>query len=415
FEDVLTTFDPRVYALSDTAADWVTKLEAFAQRLEAADTSFPVVTFGSPQQQLKPPPPRIYIINGINSETADGKPDGNASNLEQKFEDLKYPSDDVVAVDAVYNTNLQQYTKDLKGTDFEGTDFDGTNFEGSHLKGTQFSEDQGGGPLGFGRRMMVKGINAASGFGANSINGVTSFTAWSANTVTDLGASGINTVTDLGASGINATTDRGVKLLHGSAGVANTLVGATEVALEYRNGENGRYTQEVYKYILNDQKTLEPGQKVILIGHSGGGALATNLSQMLERDGIDVQGVVPLGSPIANNDLASQYAKVTDITDKGDPIGQRWVRSEESRKTIIPAAIHSIANPGSLLPNFALFEGNDLINRDSNANIVNRWTTSGLSGTDAHGSLLNGNTDQVINIIRREYPEIDRYIKQKGH
>ncbi|MCA0353829.1 MAG: WXG100 family type VII secretion target [Chloroflexi bacterium] len=40
FEDVLTTFDPRVYALSDTAADWVTKLEAFAQRLEAADASF---------------------------------------------------------------------------------------------------------------------------------------------------------------------------------------------------------------------------------------------------------------------------------------------------------------------------------------------------------------------------------------
>ncbi|XSG76966.1 pentapeptide repeat-containing protein [Herpetosiphon llansteffanensis] len=415
FEDTLTTFDPRVYALSDTAADWATKLETFAQRLDAADASLAVVTFGSPQPELIPPPPRIYIINGINSTAKDGEADENAQNLERELEKLQYPVDDVVAVNGIYNTNLKQYTKDLKGTDLDGTDFEGTNFEGSHLKGTQFSEDQGGGFFGFGRKMMAKGINTASGFGASSINGVTSFTAWSANTVTDVGAAGVNTATDLGAKGINATTDMTAKALHNSAGIANTMVGATEVALEYRNGENSRYTQEVYDFIMKDQKNLAPGQKVILIAHSGGAAPATNLSQMLERNRIDVQGVVPLGSPIANTDLASQYAKVTDITDKGDLLGQRWVRSEESRETIIPTAIRSLANPRSLLQNFTLFEGNDLINRDSNANIVNRWTTSGEIGTKAHTSLLNGNTDQVINIIRQEYPEVDRYIKQKGH
>ena len=40
FEDVMTTFDPRVYALSGTTDDWATRLEAFAQRLEEADGSF---------------------------------------------------------------------------------------------------------------------------------------------------------------------------------------------------------------------------------------------------------------------------------------------------------------------------------------------------------------------------------------
>ncbi|XSG76968.1 pentapeptide repeat-containing protein [Herpetosiphon llansteffanensis] len=394
FEDTLTTFDPRVYALSDTAADWATKLEAFAQRLEVADASLAVVTFGSPP--LKQPLPKIYIINGINSTAKDGEPDKNAIKLMEAFRDYGYPADEVLATNAIYNRNI---TTDFEGTKLKGTELEGTKFEGSQFEGTQLSEDQGGGVFGFGRRMITKGINKASDFGANSLNAATSFTAWSANTITGASATSINTLTGTGAEGINKTTMLGTTLINESSEIANKAIGAAEVVQEYHNGENGRYTQEVYQFIKDHPPA--PGQKVIVIGYSGGGAPATNLSAMLERDGIDVQGVVTSSAPAANTDLASKYAKVVDINDKGDVIAQR-IRSEEARNPL--NALQQ--EPLKVLQQIMQGKISDSTLRDSNANIVNHETNS---TKDAHGYHVGEGAPEVVKIV------IDEFVNGKEH
>ena len=69
--------------------------------------------------------------------------------------------------------------------------------------------------------------------------------------------------------------------------------------------------------------------RVILAGHSLGGALATLVADLLARDGIAVMGVYTFGSPrVGNWEFARQYndrlANVTfRITNAGDPVP--WV------------------------------------------------------------------------------------------
>jgi len=97
--------------------------------------------------------------------------------------------------------------------------------------------------------------------------------------------------------------------------------GIGEVVGEYLLGERGRYTQQVYNEIAADLRDnpLLPGQTVILIGHSGGGAVAANVTGMLERNlGTNVSGVITMGAPIANFDEARRAEKIVDVRHVND-------------------------------------------------------------------------------------------------
>jgi len=185
-------------------------------------------------------------------------------------------------------------------------------------------------------------------------------------------------------------------LLNIEASVANTLIGVTQVAGEYLLGENGYYTNQTYDWIADDLKNnpLLPGQKIVLVGHSGGGAPASNLAGMIEkRLGYDVAGVVTLGSPVANTDNARQYAEsVVNIRDSQDLFGTPIIRSNESRQ-----------NP--LLGGFLA----DLANRDQIPNVTYRetghmqwWERLRIWKTpDAHGSYFT--SVEVGDLMREQF------------
>jgi hypothetical protein len=104
-------------------------------------------------------------------------------------------------------------------------------------------------------------------------------------------------------------------------------------------GDAARFSVRTCKDILKDleEHPLAPGQEILLIGHSGGGAIVANVSRMLtgqqqertngDSAGIQVRGVVSMGSPSVN------WTKVMDGTKKlalqhvydrvGDP-GGSW-------------------------------------------------------------------------------------------
>jgi len=95
-----------------------------------------------------------------------------------------------------------------------------------------------------------------------------------------------------------------------------------------QDGRKGEYTNRVYNWILKDlakdKNPLVPGQRLILIGHSGGGAIASNLAPLLEGKGKQVDAVVTLGSPRVNWDLVKPTrAERIAVTDSGDPYSNK--------------------------------------------------------------------------------------------
>lgn len=223
------------------------------------------------------PPPRIYLINGIRSSTEDGKPDERMQEFEHLIENYGYSRDDVTTLNAVYNGDY------------------GTHWEGSNWKGTDWS-----------------------GTGQDGLWGaVTGAGAWIVNKTTGTLADGTNWTTDKITGATNWTTDN----------MFNTLVGAVEVGQEYSLEDGGQYTQEAYRNIMDDinEHPLDPGQEVILIGHSGGGAIVANLPDMLERRGIEVEGVVTMGSPLAKIFKANNDSRhVVELQADGDWLVGGW-------------------------------------------------------------------------------------------
>ncbi|HEY1011330.1 MAG TPA: hypothetical protein VGE07_01415, partial [Herpetosiphonaceae bacterium] len=291
------------------------------------------------------PPPRIYVVNGINSTGADGQIPQDSGGFAQFLAQHGYDPNQVTGVPAIYNTNIN--------THLQGTNLQGTNFGG-----------------------ILSPIDWLTGGGAKIVNGV---------------------------------TGAGASIINGGSGLANTMIGVGEVVAEYTAGENGRYTQETYNFIQQDlqRNPLMPGQSVMLIGHSGGGAIVTNLTPMLEnRLGVDVSGVVTMGSPVANGDAAMRYAPYTNITDRFD-FGQPLIRSEEGRAFLAPGTVAGITNP-SWLP--AIAPGILLADQAARDPGVRYETTNSghRNPLDAHGSYWSSN--EVINILRNNYPQLQNHL-----
>lgn len=224
------------------------------------------------------PAPRVYVVNGINNR-GQGLPE-----IQQYLLDRGYPADQVQLTAPVYDTNLQSLVGDWRGTQVQGTD-------------TGFA------PLDW---------------------------------LTDRAARGTNWLTDKIANSAGSFS-RGV--LAGT----NTVLGSGQVATEYVTGGSTQ-TQRVYASIQEDlaNNPLAPGQQVLIIAHSGGGAIASNLVPRLERTGVDVAGITTIGSPIVNADLAGRYGQVVDVVDRNDPVvnygALDWrIRSNESRAGLAAA------------------------------------------------------------------------------
>lgn len=153
--------------------------------------------------------------------------------------------------------------------------------------------------------------------------------------------------------------------INGITRAFNLGVGTSEVVNEYIKGENGPYTQQTMQSIMQklDANPLLTGQQVVLVGHSGGGAVVTNLTQMLENQNVDVGAVITMGSPVANYDQAGQYAKIHEIRDNHDYIGLPAIRSSEATNMLM-----SVGNP--LVPLVAA----EVLFRNSNPNAKHTTT-----------------------------------------
>lgn len=322
-------------------------------------------------------PPRIYIANGINSTAPDGTPDESSVTLKNTLVEAGYDKDQIVPLNAVYNTYVEN--PNLHGTNLQGTNLQGTNY-GGWLS-----------PLDW-----VTGGQAAV----------------------------INTGTGIATGGVNLLTNKSSDLINGTVETYNTTNDAKEVFDEYMQGEHGLYTDKTISNIQYDlnQHPLAPGQKVIVIGYSGGGALSTNATPILEEmspvrrsdgsyESIDVEGTVTMGSPVANVDKASRYSKVLEIRDAGDPVGTPIIRSEESRLTI-PGS----AGLGSFIGHPFLGAlgglGTGEVMRDHNSNIVTEETHSGRSGMDAHTKTYQ-TSSEVVELLKKHYPSIAKEMMKK--
>ncbi len=251
-------------------ADNVTQRIVIIMQTAEEEASSP---FKQPGQGTAVPPPRIYIINGINSNgniTIDGQViigDDDSVAFERLLEAHGYDPSQVLSTPAIYMSPQ---------TNLSGTDLHGTNLGG------WFSP----------------------------VDWITGAGSWAINGITDLGAEGINTVT--------------------GSGLYQTIYNSGEVFVEYVSGDEGNYTQQMEQFIRNDleQNPLLPGQTVWLVGHSGGGAPAANLAGVLENNaGVDVSTVMTLGSPLSNYDEASQYAEnIIQVRHEDDYIGYPYLR-----------------------------------------------------------------------------------------
>lgn len=293
------------------------------------------------------PPPRMYIVNGINAKDGDGVPHTDSAAFRQFLADRGYDPNQIVAMPAIYNTN---YVTDLKGTDLKGTNHGG----------------------------------------------------W---------LSPVDWLTGAGAGIVNKVTGAGAGLINGGSQLFNTVVGVSEVVQEYTMQDQGKYTRETYANIVNDlkQNPLLPGQTVMMIGHSGGGAVVSNLAPMLENNlGVDVSGVVTMGSPVANADRAMQYAKFLSISDKGDYIGQPWIRSDEGRNFITPGLMTGILAPKSLPFVVPGVLGADQASRDAG---INYFTTNANAGNPISNHNSYWSSNEVVSILKNSYPQVAPYLK----
>lgn len=289
------------------------------------------------------PAPRIYIVNGINANPNAPLNERGPEQFRQSLIDHGYDPNQVNVTPLIYDTN---YHTDLQGTQLQGTHHGG----------------------------LLSPIDWLTGAGATVINGV---------------------------------TGAGATVVNGAVSGFNTLVGVHQVTQEYTQGANGQYTQRTYNFIQQDLQNnpLLPNQSVVLIGHSGGGAIVGNLTPMIENGlHTDVSGVITMGAPMLNADQILPYARYTNITDRFD-FGQPWVRSAEGTG-FIPAAINSIPATG-VLGAVGTALGGDLLARDSGTTYV--WTNSGnINPLAAHGSYWQ--SDEVLNIIRQQYPDVGQHL-----
>ncbi len=303
-------------------------------------------------------PPRIYIINGINSAgNVEGRiGDNDSVALEDLLEKHGYDPDEVISTSAIF---LQP-----KQTNFKGTDLGGL-----------FS------PLDW----FTGGL-----------------------------ASNIDRVTNTGAAAINYLT---------GSSVYSSVHGIAEVYEEYMDGERGIYTQKVYSEIAADLRNnpLAPGQTVMIMGHSGGGQVGSNVVGMLERNlDVDVSGLVTMGSPVSNYDEAGRYAEtIADVMHHQDRVGALvgtpLIRSDEARY-FAPAALKQIfTNPGSVFSPYvnpiAGFFAAELparyIGDTPNVEAVNLARSPETS--NAHSSYMHdpGVSRDMLHRLNRIYPELN--------
>ena len=232
------------------------------------------------------PPPRVYIVNGINSagDVPGEVGDDQTVALRHLLERWGYDPNQIVPTHAIFQSPRGTMT--------------GTNLSGTHFGGLLS-------PIDWLTQGAASAVNAVTGWGSNLINNIVESTPYGA------------------------------------------LYGSWEVLREYDMGIEGPYTNQVFREIENDLKRhpLLPGQSIILIGHSGGGAVVTNLAGMVERQlGADVSGVITMGSPVANYDEAGRYAEtIVQIRHQNDLIGLPLIRSEESREALPEAFSNPIA------------------------------------------------------------------------
>lgn len=257
----------------------------------------PLATVATPTM----PPPRIYIINGINSDgNVPGRVgDKNSVDLEDLIERHGYDPNEVKSTPAIY-LKLIQGKLHIQGTSVSGTSISGTELSGTHITGTRL-----GGwltPVDWATGKLANSFNAASEAGAQSIN-----------TVTVAGSHGINSVSSVGADALNAFSGSVANGINDGANTVfsgiNKVYGGAQVIGEHLQGEQGGFTQSTYDYIQYDLENnpLLPRQSVMLVMHSGGGAVGDNLVAMLEREGHNVSGAATVESPIFDSNAANSY------------------------------------------------------------------------------------------------------------
>ena len=163
-----------------------------------------------------------------------------------------------------------------------------------------------------------------------------------------------------------------------SLGPLNKAFGLGQVINEYVTGGSTQ-SEKVYRWIEADLRNNgligDSNVNVILVGHSGGGAIAANIIGNIEdKLGVNVSGLVTMGSPFSNYDQASKYGvKILDIQNQADlfgtPLGLGTLRSDEMRGGMIGGLINKWSVPAS----FAL----DPYFRDSTVNVQNITTVDG--------------------------------------
>lgn len=231
------------------------------------------------------PAPRVYVVNGINSLGNEPGKIGDDDSLafESLLERYGYDPNEVRSTPAIY---LRPFPGEFSGTDLTGTQYGG----------------------------WLRPVD------------------W---------------ITNSGARGINALTGGVAAIGNQAAYVSSSVYGAVEVTAEYLHGEHGKYTQATYDFVRFDlaRSPLLPNQDIILVGHSGGGAVVDDLPGMIERGtGYNVRGVVTLASPISNYDEAGRYAEiVVDLSHRSDIVGQDYIRSD-------PFGLRDRLRPGQLRP-----------------------------------------------------------------
>ncbi len=179
---------------------------------------------------------------------------------------------------------------------------------------------------------------------------------------------------------------------------ASTTGGVSQVVNEYRQGGQGPFTQQTYDFISQDLRNhpLLPGQRVVLMGHSGGGAVVANLAGELERNlGVDVGGIVTLGSPVSNYDLASRYAEqIIQVRHQSDFVGIPVIRTDEG---------HGLA-PWQWDQIFLT----EIMRRDAGdrPNVSQVRLDNPVNGVvEAHGSYMN--SLDLLAALNRQFPEMN--------
>lgn|GEM_PF-1952326 len=286
---------------------------------------------------------RIYLINGINYN-------GDNSSMDDLTRMLKEKYGSNVDIRIVggndigshpYNTNLQKYQINLSGTSFGG---------------------------------WLSPVDWLTGKISQGINSSPAAVLWGAG-----------------------------------LGVANSVVGVSQVVHEYVTGGSAE-SQKAFQWIQDDLgRNGLIGDKdlnVLLVGHSGGGAIAGNIAGDIEHKlNVNVTGIVTMGSPISNYDLASQHVEnFIDIRNQSDlvgtPLGLGNIRSDEIRLGWqIPFNI-----PERIAYSIGSLTGMDQFFRNSDINVQNVMTQDGgyhqwnpFEWVGAHGSYWNSPT--VVNAI----------------